>query len=595
MRLARHEPALLLGAGLALLLLYLVVAPVVAMLSDAFVVQPADQLTTGQRPGELTVSYLQRAFVAPISRLLFWQPLLNTIVTSLGATAIALVLGGALAWLVVRTDMPGRNWLANALVVPYMMPSWAFALAWITLFKNRTIAGQAGFLENMGVQTPDWLAYGAVPIVITLGLHYFPFAFLLFGNALRRLDAQLEESARVLGAGPWRTARRIVLPLLLPATLSAVLLTFSRMLGTFGTPYVLGLPVNYSVLSTSLYQAFRSGSIGMMAVLAAVILVIGTCVVAADAWFLREQRRFVTLGARTPLERRAELHRWRPVALVIAGAAFVASVVVPLGTLAVSTFMRVPGIFDPANFTLDFWVGERGSIPAYVGFPMGVLRSPELFVAAWNSLWIVGLASIACGVLGLLVGYVVVRTHGSALAAFLRQVSFLPYLVPGIAFAAAYLSLFAVRRGPIPALYGTMWLLVLVLAVAYLPYASRAGISAMLQLGREPEEAAQISGARWMRRMTRIVVPIQKGALATGIVLPFISGLKELSLVVMLATPGTDLLSTLSVRIVEYGYTQLANASVLLVAALAFVATYLAQRVAGSSLAAALAGSRATA
>ncbi len=112
----------------------------------------------------------------------------------------------------------------------------------------------------------------------------------------------------------------------------------------------------------------------------------------------------------------------------------------------------------------------------------------------------------------------------------------------------------------------------------------------MMQLGREPEEAAQISGARWGRRISRIVLPIQKGALATGVILPFIAGLKELSIVVMLATPGTDVLTTLSVRLIGYGYTQLANAAVLVIAAVSFAVTYLAQRLTGSSLASGLGG-----
>jgi len=426
-----------------------------------------------------------------------------------------------------------------------------------------------------------------VPIVITLGLHYFPFAFLLFGNALRRFDAQLEESGRVLGAGARRVVWRIVLPLLLPAVLSSVLLIFSRVLGTFGTPYILGLPVRYSVLSTSLYQSFKSGNNGVMAVIAAVILLIGIVVVSADAWMLREQRRFVTVGARASLDRPSRLRGLRPAALAFAIAALLATVVIPLGTLIVSTFMRVPGVLSWSNFTTDFWIG---SFPAFIGFPVGILRSPVFYAAVWNSLWIVGSAALACGALGLLIGYVVVRGQGSWISVFIRQVSFLPYVAPGIAFAAAYLSLFAVRRGPIPALYGTMWVLLLVLVVAYLPYASRSGIAAMMQLGREPEEAAQISGAPWRHRMSRIVVPIQRAALTTGIVLPFISGMKELSLVIMLATPGTEMLSTLSVRLVDYGYTQLQNAAVLVIAAIAFAATFAAQRLTGSGLATGMGG-----
>src|SRR5919204_2327024 len=294
LRALRREPTALLGGGLALLLVYLVIAPIASMLADAVLVAPADAARIGQPAGQLTAYYVGRTFTSLISTQLFWDPLQHTIVVALGATLLALAIGASLAWLVVRTDMPWRRQFASALVVPYMLPSWTFALAWITIFKNRTIAGQAGFLESLGFSPPDWLAYGAVPIVITLGLHYFPFAFLLFGNALRRFDVQLEESGRVLGANAWRTAWRIVVPLMLPAVLSSVLLIFSRVLGTFGTPYILGLPVRYSVLSTSLYQSFKSNSIGIMAVIAAVILVIGITVVSADTWMLREQRRFVT-------------------------------------------------------------------------------------------------------------------------------------------------------------------------------------------------------------------------------------------------------------------------------------------------------------
>ncbi len=118
------------------------------------------------------------------------------------------------------------------------------------------------------------------------------------------------------------------------------------------------------------------------------------------------------------------------------------------------------------------------------------------------------------------VGYVVVRSPNRLLATTLRQLTFLPYLVPGIAFAVAYLSLFAVPRGPVPALYGTVFILMLALIAEQMPYASRAGISAMMQLGKDPEEAAQVAGAGWFRRLITIVLPIQKGSLATGILLP---------------------------------------------------------------------------
>ncbi|MET8340725.1 ABC transporter permease [Streptosporangium canum] len=586
LRVLRHDPTAALGLILVILLAYLVVAPLIAVLSDAFRLQYGDDVHAGQQPGEWTGYYLWRVFRSQISGLLFWEPLLNTLVIAVGTTLFALVVGGGMAWLVTRTNVPGRKWLAGALVVPYMLPSWTFSLAWLSLFKNERAAGQVGFLQAQGIRTPDWLAYGAVPIIVTLGLHYYPFVLLLVGNALRRIDAQLEDSARILGAPQRTVIRRIVVPLMLPALSSAVLLVVGRVLGTFGTPYVLGLPADYRVLSTGLFQSIRDRSTGVASVLATVIVVIGVLIVLTDTRLMREHRRFVTVGGKGAMDRLSDLRRWRWPLFGLGMAVFVVSVLVPVFTLLLSTITRTP--LDLSTFTLDYWLAEK--LPGAVGFPHGVLRGSELWTAAWNSLRIVGLASLICAVAGLLIGYVVVRGTAPRVAAFLRQVSFLPYLIPGIAFAAASLSLFAVARGPLPALYGTTFLLILVMAVTHLPYSSRSGIAAMMQLGREPEEAAQIAGASWWQRMRRIIFPIQKGALVTGIVLPFISGLKELSIVIMLTTTGTQLLTTLSIGLVDYGYTQLANAVVLVIALVSFTMTYLTQRLTKSSLASGLGG-----
>jgi iron(III) transport system permease protein len=190
----------------------------------------------------------------------------------------------------------------------------------------------------------------------------------------------------------------------------------------------------------------------------------------------------------------------------------------------------------------------------------------------------VGLAAVTAGVLGMLVGYVVSRAPARWLGTALRAVTFMPYLVPGIAFAVAILSLFAVQRGPIPALYGTSLLLIIVMIADEMPFASRAGSSAMMQLGREPEEAAQTLGAGWFTRMRRIVLPIQRGALASAILLPFVSGVQGLSLVIILATPGTQLLTTLSMNLVDNGYTHAANGVVIIICAVALAGTWAAKK-----------------
>ena len=282
------------------------------------------------------------------------------------------------------------------------------------------------------------------------------------------------------------------------------------------------------------------------------------------------------------MNRASRLKRWRLPASGFAGGIFLISVGLPLMTLFLSTVMRRPGSFQLSNFTLDYWIGT--DLPT-VAMRTGVLLSPDLWQAATNTILIVGSASICSGILGILTGYVVVRTPYRPLSVFLRQVTFMPYLVPGIAFAAAYLSLFAVARGPIPALYGTTAILILALMADQMPYASRAGISAMMQLGKDPEEAAQVLGAGWLRRMTSVVIPIQKGSLVTGIMLPFISGIKGLSLFVILAVPATDVLTTFSLRLVDYNYTQAANAVVLIIAGIAYLGTLLAQKLTRTNLA----------
>lgn len=582
LKVALREPTTLIGVLTALLFTNLIVVPIISIVLDAVRVQFGHERRLSKDVGDLTLYYLDRALFSPVSADLFWRPLFNTLSVAVGAISLSLLIGTVLAWLISRTDMFGRRWFATALIVPYMLPAWTFALAWTTLFKNRTVGGQPGWLEAMGLTPPDWLAYGRIPITIILALHYTPFVILLFGSALRRFDSQLEDSARILGARRHQVALQIILPLMRPALLSSMVLIFAKCLGEFGVPYVLGLPVKFEVLSTSLFRSIASRQTGVAGVIAGSIMLIGIITLWIDARLVREARRFVTIGSKGSMNRQSRLGRMRLPAAGFAATVFLLSVGLPLLTLLLSTIMKIPARFTLDNFTLDYWIGRDLDT---IALKTGILLSPDLWDAAKNTLTIVGLASVTSGILGLLVGYVVIRTPVRLLSVYLRQVTFLPYLVPGIAFAAAYLSLFAVPRGPLPALYGTVIILILALIADQMPYASRAGISAMTQLGKDPEEAAQVAGAGWLRRMISIVIPIQKGSLVTGVLLPFISGIKGLSLFVILAVPSTDVLTTYSLRLVDYHYTQAANAVVLIIAAIAYGGTLIAQKLTRTNLA----------
>jgi len=584
----RHDPTQAIAALLTVVLSYLILAPIVSMVTTAVQVQFRDQARTGQSLGEWTLYYIDRVFASKISGVLFWKPLLNTLTVSLLVMFLTLFLGILVAWLIVRTDMPTPRWLSSAMIIPYILPSWTFALAWITIFKNRRIAGVAGIAESFGLQPPDWLAYGMLPIILCMAFHLFPLVFLLFGGALRSLDTQLEESARMLGASRWSIMRKVVMPLMLPALMSSVLLTFSRTVGSFGTPYILGAPVGFAILSTALFGSIRTGAAGVAAVMTGVMIILGVSMVILDSYTVREVRRFVTVGGKGGKHDLIPLGKMRMPAAVIVGVIFLVTVIIPILTLILSTITRVPGVFTLDNLTAEYWIGELVRTTQ----EPGLLLNSNVLRAILNSLKIAGLAALIAGILGTFVGYVVAKFQNSLIAQYLRQVTFLPYLVPSIGFGAAYLTLFAVRRGPIPSLYGTMLLVVIVMSIKYIPFASRAGISAMMQLGNEPEEAAMLLGTPWHKRIGRIVLPIQKATLVTGILLPFISGMKELSLVVMLATPGTELLTTQVLRYMDYNYTQMANAVNLVLIFIVVFVTYTVQKITGSSLARGLGGYR---
>ena len=580
------HPSLVIGSFLVIVLSYLVLAPIVSILSNSIRLTRMDAILSGGKFGDFTYKYIYRVFFSSISENIFWTPLLNSLTVSFFATLIALMLGLILASLVTSTNILGRKYLGFLLIIPYMLPSQAMATAWITLFKNRKISGPLGMLEAFGINPPDWLAYGPLPISVCMALSYFPFAFLLFSSALNKIDFQLEEVATTLGAKTIAVWSKIIMPLLIPTTMSVLLLTVARTLGTFATPYILGTPARYTLLSTSLYSSVRSNESGVVAVLAIVLSFIGIMLLLVDISVVKKWQRFVTVGGKGIKRQPSKLGVLRVPTTIFALIIFLCAAFGPFIVLALSTLMREPGNFAISNFGLAYWTGI--DVPG-MDQP-GIFTSPEVIIALRNSFLIAGSAAIICGFLGLIVGYAVVRLPGSLISAFLRQVSFLPYLMPGLAFAAAFLSLFAVSRGPIPALYGSLSLLILVMVVTYLPYASRSGISAMMQVGPEPEEAGMVLGAGFWRRIVSILAPLQKSALVIAIILPFITGMKELSLVVMLVTPGTELLTTQSIRFLDFGYTQLANATILIIGVVVMISVLVLNRMTKTNLATGLGG-----
>ena len=585
-------PERVLSVCFIVLLAYLVVVPLFMMVKETFIVHPLERFQIpGSKVNDFTLAHWYRFFVSESAYTFFYRPLVNTLIISFGLSFLALLIGGALAWLVVRTDMPLKETISNWAVVPYILPSWTLALAWISLFKNDRIGGEKGIVSALtGFEPPDWFAYGLFPITITLALHYFPFAFLLIGGALRNIDAQLEESASLVGAGRLAIIRRITIPLIVPSIMAAFLLSFARGLGTFGTPAFLGGPVREFVLSTSLYGNLIGQRPGLGYLAALVMIVIGMLVLYMDHRMVGARKSFVTVagkGARLGL---IELGRWR---WALAGFIlfFLFSViVVPLVALAIDTVMLIPGVYSWENLTLHYWIGEASySIGLGTG-EAGIFKNPQILSALKNTFSLAFVVAFVTCLMGILVGYAIVKRRGTFISKCLDQISFLPYLIPSIALGATLLAMFAVPRGPIPSLHGSFLLLVIVCSISALPYAVKAGISAMRQIGGELEEAALMAGAGWWTRMRRIIVPIQKSTYFAGMLLPFISVTRELSLVILLVTPTTQLATTISLLFTDRGWYPYTNGIVFILTVVVVGCTVLSRRVMGTSLAKGLGG-----
>lgn len=585
-------PERVLSVCFIVLLAYLVVVPLFMMVQETFIVHPLERFQIpGSKVNDFTLAHWYRFFISESAYTFFYRPLVNTLIISFGLSFLALLIGGALAWLVVRTDMPLKETISNWAVVPYILPSWTLALAWISLFKNDRIGGEKGIVSALtGFEPPDWFAYGLFPITITLALHYFPFAFLLIGGALRNIDAQLEESASLVGAGRLAIIRRITIPLIVPSIMAAFLLSFARGLGTFGTPAFLGGPVREFVLSTSLYGNLIGQRPGLGYLAALVMIVIGMLVLYMDHRMVGARKSFVTVagkGARLGL---IELGRWR---WALAGFIlfFLFSViVVPLVALAIDTVMLIPGVYSWENLTLHYWIGEASySIGLGTG-EAGIFKNPQILSALKNTFSLAFVVAVVTCLMGILVGYAIVKRRGTFISKCLDQISFLPYLIPSIALGATLLAMFAVPRGPIPSLHGSFLLLVIVCSISALPYAVKAGISAMRQIGGELEEAALMAGAGWWTRMRRIIVPIQKSTYFAGMLLPFISVTRELSLVILLVTPTTQLATTISLLFTDRGWYPYTNGIVFILTVVVVGCTVLSRRVMGTSLAKGLGG-----
>jgi len=566
------------------LMFYMVIIPLYRMVITTVTWQPRDVIVVPEAEvGGFTLYHYARMLTGNLGKIYMYAPLRHSLTIATGATLLSLFIGGSLAWLVVRTDMPGRKLVNQLALVPYIMPSWTLAQAWLVFFKNRLSGGTPGVFEYLvGHSPPNWLSYGPVPIMICSALHYYTFFFLFVSAALMSIDSNLEEAGELMGANRWRILRKITFPLVLPAILSGVIMTFSKVLGTFGGPNILGTPVRYYVVATMIRGSIGVGDRADALVLAIVLILISMIIINLNQKLIGTRRSYETIGGRGFVAQVSKLGRLKKVMIVCVIIFQILVIVIPLGLLIWSSLMLQDGNYSLSNLSLQHWTGERGTIYNH-GEP-GVLRNPKIYRTAWNSIRLSLWTALFTALLGILLGYSIVKGRGTRLSKLVEQLAFIPYVIPGIAFGAVYIAMFVKPLGPLPALYGTFALLVIVSVAKHIPYSSRSGVSAMMQVGRELEEAAQISGASVWRRFRRIIFPLTSSGFVSGFLLTYITTMRELSLIILLVTPETQVLASQTMFYIENGDGQMANVVILILIALVAVGNFIISRFRGGSL-----------
>ena len=578
------SPHVILSLIMLVVMFYMVIIPLYRMVTTTFTIQESDlRVVRDVEIGQFTWYHWLRMLTSKIAMIMTYEPLLHSLTISLGATMLALVIGGLMAWMVVRTDVPGKGIINVLATVPYIMPSWTIAMAWTVLFKNQLSGGTPGLLEFITKSpTPDWLAYGAFPIIVSSALHYYTFFFLFVSAALLSIDSSLEEAGELAGAGRWRIMRKITLPLVVPAIASGFIMTFSKTMGTFGGPNVLGVPVQYYTLSTMLRSNTGIGNYGDGFVLAIVLILFAMVTVMLNQKLVGTRKSYETIGGRGFMSQKVKLRNWKIIFTVIVVVFEFIIAVLPLSLLIYSTFMLRTGDYSLSNFTTAHWIGQ-GDIKINSGEP-GVLLNPRIWKGAWNSIRLSLLTALFTAFFGVILGYAIVKGRGTRLSKLVEQMSFIPYVIPGIAFGAVYISMFTKPVGPIPALYGTFALLVVVSVAKHIPYSARSGVSAMLQVSKELEEAAAIAGASPWQRFKRIIFPLTSTGFVSGFLLTFITTMRELSLIILLVTPSTAVLASMTMRYIENGNEQQANAVIILLVVLVLIGNFIISRFRGGSL-----------
>jgi len=503
------------GYGVATVAAVLVLYPVFYLLQAA--------LDVGEPQMRPPTAYGFDNFAALLN---YPQIMLNTLSVSFAATLMAVVIGFIMAWILTRTNVPGRRIFEQLMAVPFYLTPLLGALAWSMLgspesgFINQYWRALGGSGHLIDINTPYGIAW-------VMALFEGSVAFVMIGAVMKSMDPSLEEASQVIGASRLRTMLRITLPLVIPGVLGAAVFVFAEMLGSFAVALVLGTPNRYYVITTAIYQLIQQYPPRIQ-----VAAAMGTSLFAVMFLMIFIYRRIITAGSYVTITGKAfrpgvaDVGRLRYLLFAVCVLYLAASVVLPIATLLFASVQKIAVAFPAAdNFTLSNFRAAMS---------MNAARS-----ALSNSLILAfATATIGVALMGLL-AWLIYRSRLPG-AGLIEYVVMFPQAVPRLVFAFGMMWAWLVF--PIP-IYGTLWLLLIAYLTVFLPLGVRTIAGVMLQIDKSLDECAQMCGASWAFRIRTVSIPLLVPGLVAAWLLLFIASVRELGASILLMGPHSKVIT----------------------------------------------------
>ena len=469
-------------------------------------------------------SFTLRQWIAVYTTPDFVQPLLNTFIIALPVTLASLVVGAGFAWIVARTDTPGKVWLETLLLAPFFLSPFVGAMAWVSLAAPRT-----GLLNVFVLGDGRLNVFSPIGVIWVMFLYYAPYAYLFTAGAVRAMDPSLEEAARMLRSSTWTILRRVTLPLILPALAAAGILIFILSAEMFSIPGLIGRPANFTNLPYRIYYATRTTppEWPLAAAAGTVLLWLAVIGVYLNRYLSRQSRRFATITGKGYRPRLYRLGPWRWVTFGSILLYVFLAVVLPYAALTLSSFMK----FASTDIKQSLFTMENYKF----------LGDPVFRRALVNTTLLGVLSPTAIVLLALIMSYLINRTKTRGRQA-LDVLGTLPAAIPGIVLGIG--MLWAYFKVPLP-IFGTLWILVLAYVAKNLPQGLRVLNATIIQIHQELEESSRMCRANGLQTLARITFPLLRPSLAYVWILTFIVTVRELSAAVVLYSANSMVIPVL--------------------------------------------------